>query len=134
VAGSLYWLIPWLDRGGWPVPRPVGAAYPPNIISVSPADGQTVSANHGFCLYFDYNAGRGMDIDAQYAIRYYFDGRDVSNRIDGAVDQEYPIGTGEPCYWTMERIKPGWHTAKVAFQDKSGNSYEYMWRFQVVEE
>jgi hypothetical protein len=134
VAGFLTWLIPWLDRGGWPVAQPVGAALPPNIVSVSPADGQTASANHGFCLYFDYNAGRGMNMDAQKAIRYYFDGQDVSSHIDGAIDQEYPIGTGEPCYWAIERIKPGWHTAKVIFQDSSGNTYEYMWRFQVVEE
>ena len=134
IAAFLLWLIPWLKNGGWPTSGPVGNSLPPNIQHVMPGDGEILKETYGFCVHYDYNIGRGMDEKSQDSARYYFDGMNITRQVYDLISLEYPTQVGEPCYKRDEPLSPGWHTAKVTYEDNSGNRYEYKWRFQIIDE
>ena len=134
VGGLLLWLVPWLVNGGWPASGPVGAEFPPHILYVTPDDGEVVGETYGFCVHYDYQAGKGMDAKSREGIRYHFDGWNKTSQVYDVTELEYPTGIGELCYQDEEPLAPGWHTVKISFRDNAGNRYEYKWRFQVVED
>jgi hypothetical protein len=134
LASFLFWLIPWLDHGGWPSSGAVGNALPPNIEHVMPVDGEILELSYGFCVHYNYLSGNGMSEKAQKTPRYFFDGRDVTQHMYEIVELEYPTQIAEPCYKLSEPIRPGWHTAKVTYEDNPGTLYEYKWRFQVLDD
>ena len=135
LAASLtLWLVPWLDNGGWPSSGGTGDSLPPNIQHVLPADGEAVTETNRFCVHFNYEVGSGMDEGSQETARYFYNGRNVTKDTYDIISLEYPTQIGEPCYMRIEPLKPGWHTAKVTFEDNSGDRYEYKWRFQVIDE
>ncbi|MFN2234835.1 MAG: hypothetical protein ACK2U1_11455 [Anaerolineales bacterium] len=134
LASFLVWLIPWLGNGGWPASGPMGNSLPQNIQHVSPKDGDFVEEISGFCVHFDYLAGSGMGEESQKTTRYFFDGRHVTKHVYDSVDLEYPTQIRELCYGQSDLIGPGWHTAKVTYEDDAGNQFEHTWRFQVVDE
>ena len=134
VVGLLLWLVPWLANGGWPSSGPVGGALPPQIQHVMPGDGEVVVEAYGFCVHYNYQAGRGMDDESQESARYFFDGRNVTKQVYDLISLEYPTQVGEPCYQGDEPLKPGWHTVKVTYEDNSGQRHEYKWRFQTTNE
>ena len=127
-------LIPWLSNGGWPSSGPVGDALPPHITYVSPADGQSTSDLNGFCVHFDYQAARGLDKEQQESMRYFLDGVSVTKKVYDIVSLEYPTQVGEPCFRSSQPLSEGWHTAKVSYKDRVGGRYEYIWRYQVINE
>ena len=132
----LWWVIQWVANGGWPSSGPVGATLPPHIQYVKPADGEMIEETYGFCVHFYYQAGSGMGEDPQKAIRYFFDGINVTKRVIDIVVLEYgyPAPVGEPCYTRTKPLKSGWHTVKVRYVDSAGKEFEYTWRFQVLGE
>ena len=132
----LYWLVTWINNGGWPSSGPVGASLPPHIQFVAPADGESVLDSYGFCVHFNYQTGRGIGDEPKNVIRYFFNGTNVTRDLYDVSTTEYgyPDPVGEPCYNRAEPLKPGWHTVKVTYKDISGESFEYKWRFYVVEE
>ena len=132
----LWWVIQWVANGGWPASGPVGDTLPPNIQYVKPADGEQVKESYGFCVHFYYQVGSGMGEDPQKAIRYFFDGINVTKRVIDIVTLEYgyPDPVGEPCYTRTKPLRPGWHTVKVRYIDSIGKEFEYTWRFQVLNE
>ena len=142
VAGIIlvlivFWLvIQWIANGGWPSSGPVGEPLPPNIQYVKPADGERVEETYEFCVHFNYLAGHGLGDDPQKAIRYFFDGINVTKRmIDVAkLEYGYPAPMGEPCYTRTEPLNSGWHTVKVRYVDSAGKEFDYTWRFQVLDE
>ena len=134
VASFFLWLIPWLKNGGWSSSGPVRAPLPKNIEYVSPRDGDLVEETSGFCVHYDYLAGSGMDEASQKSTRYFFDGWQVTKQVYDIVDLEYPTQIRELCYSQSDPIRPGWHTAKVIYEDNAKNRFEYLWRFQVVGE
>jgi hypothetical protein len=133
LASFLLWLIPWLENGGWSSSGPVGNSLPPNIQHVMPRDGEVVQEAYGFCVHYDYQTGSGMDEESRESTRYFFDGWNVTKHMYDIVSLEYPTQVGEPCYKRSEPVRSGWHTAKVTYEDNSGNRYEYKWRFQVID-
>jgi hypothetical protein len=130
----LLWLIPWWKNGGWPTPGPVGNSLPPNIQHVMPGDGEVLEETYKFCVHYNYLSGSGMNEKTQQTPRYFFDGRQVTKHVYDIVDLEYPTQIKELCYRQSNPINPGWHTAKVTYEDNAGNRFEYMWRFQVIGE
>lgn len=131
AAALLVFLVPWARHGGLSSSGPTGETIPHNIIRVLPGDGETAANINGFCVDFDYEAGRGMDEASQESVRYYFNGWNVTKDVYDIHAMEYPTMIGEPCYRDSDPLKPGWYTAEVMYEDNSGNSYEYMWNFQV---
>ena len=136
VLVVLWWVILWVANGGWPSSGPVGDTLPPHIQYVVPADGESVEEAYGFCAHFFYMAGSGIGEDPQKAIRYFFDGINVTKRVIDIVILEYgyPAPIGEPCYTRTEPLNPGWHTVKVRYVDSAGKEFEYTWRFHVLNE
>jgi hypothetical protein len=132
IACLLLWIVPWLLNGGWPASGPMGDFFPPHIQAVTPEDGQLVKDSYGFCVRYDYRAGSGMEAASQ-ATRYYLDGQNVTKHMYEITELEYPTQIGTPCYRQAEPLAPGWHTAKVTYEDLFGNRFEYKWRFQVIE-
>jgi hypothetical protein len=132
----LWWVITFVANGGWPSSGPVGGTLPPHIQYVFPADGEKVEESYGFCAHFFYPAGRGMGDDPQQAIRYFMDGKNVTEKVLDIVALEYgyPDPMGEPCYKQTEPLSSRWHTIKVTYVDSVGEDFEYMWRFQVLNE
>lgn len=136
VASLFFWLGSWLENGGWPSSGDVRDTLPPHIQYVSPADGELVEDSYGICAHFNYQAGRGMMEEPEEAIRFFLDGKNVTQDVVDLVRLQYgyPAPVGEPCYKRIVPINPGWHTAKVTYEDNSGNRYDYKWRFQVIDE
>ena len=134
AAALLVVLVPWVQHGGLPVSGPANLELPPNIVRVLPGDGEPAVNINGFCVDFDFDSGRGMDETSQASTRYYFNGWNVTKDVYDIHEMEYPTMIGQPCLRQAEPLKPGWHTAKVTYEDNSGNSWEYTWNFQVVAE
>lgn len=129
----LWWAITFAANGGLPSSGPVGDKLPPHIQYVFPTDGEKVEESNGFCAHFFYQAGRGMGDDPKQAIRYFMDGKNVTERVLDLVTLEYgyPDPIGEPCYERTKPLSSGWHTVKVVYVDLDGKDFKYMWRFQV---
>jgi hypothetical protein len=137
VVIILFWrAILWVDRGGWPASGPVGDRLPAHIQYVIPADGEIVAETFGFCVHFNYEAGNGMDEESRNAVRYFFNGTNVSKHIIDIVTLEYgyPDSVGQPCYTHPNLLKAGWHTVKLQYGDNFGKEFEYTWRFEVRNE
>lgn len=132
----LWWVITWIANGGWPTAGPVMDTLPPHIQYVTPADGERVEETYGFCLHFYYQAGHGMGDEPQQTIRYFIDGKNVTKQVLDIVTLTYgyPDPVGEPCYRQTEPFASRWHTVKVIYADQAGEDFQYMWRFQVVNE
>lgn len=135
LAAALWWGSAWIANGGWPGSGPLGEALPPHISFVRPADGETAAEPSGFCVHFNYQFGHGLGDEPEKMIRYFLDGRNVTKEtLDLATLQYgYPDPVGEPCYRSTKPLKPGWHTAKVAYTDLDREGFSYTWRFQVLE-
>jgi len=133
---TAWFVIQWRDKGGWPAAGATRQTLPPNIEYVSPTDGQVVEDPYRICAHFDYLAGRGMGEDPERTIRFFFDGKNVTRDLVDLVRLEYgyPSPVGEPCYTRPKPLGPGWYTAKVTYEDISGERFEYMWRFAVLAE
>ena len=131
-----WWTIQWVANGGWPSSGPVGDTLPPHIQYVKPADGERVGESYGFCVHFYYPAGNGIGEDSRKAIRYFFDGINVTKRVIDIITLEYgyPDPMGEPCYMRTKPLRSGWHTVKVRYVDSIGKEFDYTWRFQVLNE
>jgi len=136
VAVILWRGIPWVVNGGWPSSGAVGDTLPPDIKYVRPADGELVGDSYGICVHFNYLAGRGMGEEPERVARYFLDGINVTKDIVDLVRLQYgyPDPVGEPCYSRHELLRSGWHTAKVTYEDISGERFEYKWRFVVLAE
>jgi hypothetical protein len=134
LISFLLWLIPWLRNGGWPSSEPAGNSLPPNIEYVMPGDGEALNEAYGFCVHFNYLAGHSMNKESQETSRYFFDGRNVTKNTYDLISLEYPTQVAEPCYKQSEPLSPGWHTAKVTYKDNAEERFDYMWRFQVIED
>jgi len=132
----LWWAITFAANGGWPSSGPVGDKLPPHILYVVPSDGEVVEESNGFCAHFSFQIGRGMGDDPHQAIRYFMDGKNVTDGVLDLVTLEYgyPDPVGEPCYKRTKPLSSGWHTVKVVYVDMGGEDYQYMWRFQVLNE
>ena len=134
VLIAFWWVFQWVaNGGGWLSTGPVGAALPPNIQYVRPADGEQVEEVYGFCVHFYYPAGNGMSEDSRSTVRYYLNGINITKRVIDIVALEYgyPDPMGEPCYKRADLLRSGWHTVKVRYVDNIGKEYEYTWRFLV---
>ena len=136
VLFLLWRVILWVERGGWPLARPVGDELPPHIQYVIPADGEMLEDAYGFCVHFYYEADNGMGEDSRKTVLYFFDGINVTKRMVDIVTLEYgyPDSVGQPCYTRPEPLNPGWHTVKLRYVDNIGKEFEYTWRFEVVAE
>jgi len=134
VAGILWFMIQWAVNGGWPSSGAVRDTLPPHIEYVSPADGKVVEDSYTVCVHFNYIAGRGLGEEPEKTIRFFMDGKNVTRDIVDLVRLEYgyPYPLGEPCYTRHEPLRSGWHTAKVTYEDISGQRFEYKWRFAVI--
>ena len=133
----ILWIgIPWAVNGGWPSSGVVGETLPPHIQYVSPADGEQVGGAYGICAHFNYFAGRGMGEEPETTIRFFLDGVNVTQDVVDLVRLQYgyPDPVGEPCYTRHEPLRSGWHTAKVTYEDISGERFAYKWRFVVITE
>lgn len=136
MALLLWWGISWATHGGWPASGPVGAALPPHITFVTPADGERVAGSNGFCVHLYYFADHGLPDEPEQVIRYYLDGWNVTgDTVDTTkLEYGYPVSDGEPCYRQAGPLKPGWHTAQVRYIDNVGERITHTWRFEVVGE
>ena len=135
VLGVVLWItIQWAANGGWPASGAVGDALPRHIEHVSPDDGEVIADVYGVCAHFNYLAGRGMGDEPKKSIRLYLDGKNVTQDIIDLAELEYPVPVGELCYRKSDPLRPGWHTAKVTYDDISGERFEYKWRFSVTVE
>jgi hypothetical protein len=131
----ILWLaIPWLANGGWPAAGPVGEPLPVHIRDVMPADGSVVEEISGFCVYLNYDAGKSLSRDSSEGMQFFLDGNNISRQLYDPVELEYRTSTGQTCYKRNEPLGTGWHTAKVVYKDRSGEPFEYTWRFQVLGE
>lgn len=138
-AAIILSLILWrgstfVGHGGLPSSGPTGDILPPHIQYVNPADGDSVVTSHGFCVQFNYQAGRGLGDNPQTAIRFYIDGVNVTDSMFELVELEYPDPLGEPCFRQSEPLSTRWHTIMVSYTDRTGEEFNYSWRFQVVGE
>ena len=133
VVIIVWFVVSWLENGGGFSSGPVGGSLPPHISYVIPKDGEQVDDPFGFCVHFDYQAGEGMGHDPQTTVKYYLDGRNETEKIYDLISLEYPTQVGEPCLVRSEALNSGWHTVKVTYEDISGMSYAYKWRFQSIE-
>ncbi len=81
-------------------------------------------------------AGNGMGDEPAESIRFYLDGKNVTREVVDVVQLEYgyPAPLGEPCYKQSEPMRSGWHTARVTYEDISGESFAYKWRFETIAE
>ena len=136
VAVLLWIVIQWAANGGWPSSGAVRDTLPPHIQYVSPADGNGVEDSYGICVHFYFQAGRGMGEEPEKAIHFFLDGKNVTRDVVDLVRLQYgyPTPVGEPCYKRPEPLRSGWHTAKVTYEDISGERFEYKWRFVVIAE
>ena len=134
IASLLFWLVPWLQHGGWPSSGPTGDTLPPHIQYVKPGDGEVIVSSFGFCVHFDYQNGNTVDKERGANLAYFFDGWNVSRQVYDITSLEYPTQVEEPCYTRAEALPKGWHTVKVTYKDIYGERYEYKWRFQVTTE
>jgi hypothetical protein len=101
-------------------PGPAADRSPPQIVAVSPAEGQRVDAR-GSTRITAQVSDRGTGIDS---VDLRIDGRDVSRsaRFEG----------GEVRY--AEDLPAGHHTAELAVHDRAGNVARRAWSFDVVPE
>ena len=136
LVGSMLAGIRWVIRGGWPSSGAVGETLPPQIQFVVPADGERVEETYGFCVHFDFEAGRGMADEPEQSMRFTLDGVNVTRDVVDVVQLEYgyPSPLGEPCYRRSESLHAGWHTVRVTYQDVSGERFSYKWRFEILSE
>ena len=137
VVAVILWLgIPWAVNGGWPSSGAVGDTLPPHIQYVRPADGEVAAGSYGICVHFNYLAGRGMGEEPEQAIRFALDGVNITRDVVDLVRLQYgyPDPVGEPCYSRHDPLRSGWHTARVTYEDISGERFEYKWRFVVPAE
>ena len=137
VVAVILWLgIQWAVNGGWPASGAVGDTLPPHIQYVRPADGEQVENSYGICAHFNYQAGRSMGEEPERTIRFFLDGVNVTKDVVDLyrLQYGYPDPVGEPCYTRSEPLRPGWHTAKVTYEDISGQRFAYKWRFFVIAE
>jgi len=136
VALILWIVIAWVVNGGWPLSGAVGDTLPPHIQYVRPADGEVVGDPYGICVHFNYIAGHGMGEEPETTIRFFLDGVNVTQEVVDLVRLQYgyPAPVGEPCYTRSEPLHAGWHTAKVTYEDISGERFAYKWRFVVLAE
>jgi hypothetical protein len=121
----------WLTNGGWTVASPTGDKLPPHIQKVNPADGELVTGAKSFCVHFDFLAGNGMGLTPEKSMHFFYDGNDVTDKIDGLVTLDYPPSTASLCYMPGTTLSSGWHTAKVTYKDITNKPFSYVWRFQI---
>lgn len=122
----------WLLNGGWPSTGPTGDTLPPNMQKVNPFDGETVTETNSVCVYFDFRAGQGMGSDPEKTIRFFYNGYNVTNKVDGLIALNQPPSLGVLCYKPGRPLLSGWHTFKVTYKDIANKSFSYIWRFQVT--
>ena len=136
VAVILWLVVQWAVNGGLPSSEAVGDKLPPHIQYVSPVDGKGVEDSNGICAHFSYQAGRGLGEEPEKVIHFFLDGKNVTRDFVDLVRLQYgyPDPVGEPCYTPPKPLRPGWHTAKVTYEDISGERFEYKWRFVVIAE
>ena len=128
---SIGWLILWLVNGGWPASGPTGNILPIHIHQVSPKDGEVVTETYGFCVEFQFQEGQGMGHNPTRTIRFFMDGINITQKMNGIVTLDYPPSLGSLCYQSEIPLYSGWHTAKVTYIDSTKQKLEYIWRFQV---
>lgn len=119
----------WINHGGFPPNGPTGDTLPVNIQYVNPSDGSQVENSHGFCTGFDFQDGNRISEAQQKEIRFYVDGKNVTDQMYELVELEYPTGIAEPCYRQNEPLEPGWHTAVIKFTDSKDFQFDYRWAF-----
>ena len=136
VIGGLWVLIRWGVNGGWPGSGAIRDQLPPHIQYVVPGDGLRVENAYGICVHINYLAGRGLADESAQSLRFFLDGKHVTRDVVDVVRLEYgyPAPQGEPCYKQAEPLRPGWHTARVIYEDQSGERFEYRWRFEIFGE
>ena len=122
----------WLMNGGWSINKASGEKVPINIRKVVPYDGELVTSPHGYCLNFDFRAGNGMGDNPVKSVRFFYDGIDVTQQTNGLITLDIPPSGGSLCYKPDAQLSEGWHTAKVTYTDVTGESFSYLWRFQVA--
>jgi len=104
---------------------------PPHIDYTKPSDGSTVSKIQSVCAGFSFREGNGFGRRPVERIRFYLDGRDVTDRVDALITLNTPPSAGLVCSKFRKPLSPGWHTAKVVYRDLKEIRFEYSWRFIV---
>ncbi|RPI35231.1 MAG: hypothetical protein EHM70_00335 [Chloroflexota bacterium] len=135
LAASLFFtaFFFWLFVGGISFPWPTRQGMPVHIITVRPIDGSISKDTHGYCVYFSYLEGFGMNNLHGKNIFYFFDGVNVTSEINGIETLNVPTSGGTICYQQKNNLPPGWHMAAVIYKDRLWIPYGYHWRF-IIEE
>ncbi len=128
---ALWFGSQWINNGGLPANKASGQILPINITKVQPYDGEVIPTIDSYCLDFDYRAGNGMGGIPLKSIHMFFDGIDVTNQTDALITLDIPPSSGLICYKPGTQFSKGWHTSKVTYLDKKGESFTYLWRFFV---
>ena len=112
---------------------------PLHIMSVEPADGETIGDDYSVCVYFDLQAGGGLGADPEKAMRLLVDGEEPSSRAVGW-DTDEDASRGSLCIPPRRKdpsgfVAVGWHIGlrdlEIRYQDAAGVEYSYGWQIQV---
>ena len=105
----------------FPVSRPAGDNQPPQLVNLSPRDGDTIAAGPPVQVGASFDDGRGTGVDPA-SVQIQLSGRNVTR--DAQINRQ--------SFSLRAALPPGRHTVDVTARDLAGNGMRKTWSFNVA--